>query len=729
MHLSALSPFALLAVLAASPVFAQLTFTPAGQATINDQAANSPVVFALAAVPKGNVDVYFEAPNFSFDKCKVTFTPANWNQPQTIQATPQPIFGDFNPKVEMKVKTSAKHAEDKGIDGKDIVYNLVRSAAAAGMCQVFADPHFYTFDQQKFDIHNDVLDCMNMVWSNNLIVQIKTVRHDANIALVREMAFRYNGAVVVFKADQACSRAVEQAVIDKAGIKIGVVGNPNTNGFSGTFTLSDGTIITATNSMVAAADGKWCMNVNIQVPCYFRKQDPQGLCGNFNGNPADDLLGPDKKTSFPLKPSKVWLPDASDLGKAWVCKPDANLFECPGKCTNFPKGDPVPDAKACSIAKGLQADTPAGYDTKSTLPGYDATPPAPPKPAPPPAIDPEIIKKAEELCNKIFAQDDCKDKFVSQDDFRKQCLTDAKVLQNLAAADGIKTKYMEALDGYTKPIGQDPKHPRNKEAFDCRKKLGLGMNECLNNCSGDKQGACIAGGCKCKDGFSGDDCSTVLPPAVAVAAAIKDPGPAAKCDGGDLDNYDGFNPVSYDKCWTITGDPGIFDDDSDVKKTANTDTKIKVCSDRAAKQTGTYCIFMDGKMGAHLNCTGDDSANDNKYGSTCVAGYSDNGACYPKSASEPTGVGKCAAKSKGFDDAKKFDTPPCDQFKSVTIPANEKRFFCIGAKGMHLLQCPENVIKLCDAGCVGKFENLGKPGEKPCGKAACAKGAKKDGYT
>jgi hypothetical protein len=154
-----------------------------------------------------------------------------------------------------------------------------------------------------------------------------------------------------------------------------------------------------------------------------------------------------------------------------------------------------------------------------------------------------------------------------------------------------------------------------------------------------------------------------------------------------------------------------------AKKVTKTD--VKVCADRGA---GRYCIYIDGQKGSHLNCTGDDTANDNKYGNICTAGYTDEGSCWPKAVADIPGVGKCQPKG-AYVDAKKFDTQPCAHasFAKVTIPAGEKRFFCIGLKGSHLLQCPDNIIKKCDSGtCVSKYENMGKPDEKPCGKAACS---------
>jgi len=288
---------------------------------------------------------------------------------------------------------------------------------------------------------------------------------------------------------------------------------------------------------------------------------------------------------------------------------------------------------------------------------------------------------------------------------------------------------MSQLDAILKPMGLDPNNAHNKDAFACRKKLGLGTNECLNACTGAANGVCLATGCKCTAGFSGDDCSVPLPPPVAVAAAAPKAlaavvpavvAPVAvaagNCpDGSELDFYDKkYKPVSYDQCCVITGDDGIFDDDGDAK--AVTTSTIKVCEDRAAP--GKYCLFNAAKQSYNVQCTGDNTANDNVISDICKQGYNDNSPCVPAVATAPCGLARCARTTTDYkaDVAATYEKAPCDGFPDVKIPAGEKRFFCIGLKGQHLLQCPDNIIKKCQTGCMSKFEMTGKA----CGKAACA---------
>jgi len=321
------------------------------------------------------------------------------------------------------------------------------------------------------------------------------------------------------------------------------------------------------------------------------------------------------------------------------------------------------------------------------------------------------------LCKSVFTPDsDCKDAFVPQDDYLKHCLADAASTQSLDFTDSIKNSYMTQLDTITKPIGQDPKQANNRKAFDCRKKLGLGQNECLNGCTGPANGACLASGCKCTDAWTGDDCST----AKATGAAAPTTQPGANCpDDADISDYDAsFHPVSYDGCCVITGDPGIFDNSDAVLVTKSS---VCVCDDRAP---GLYCVNVPGSPGAYVNCTGI-PAGDNIFNTNCSAGYSiGKGTCYPKDNTNPTGPAKCSSSTAPSPVAAQFEKLPCD---SATIqpvvakaPANEFRFFCVGVNGDHLLKCPGNTITKCNKGCYGKFE---MDGTTPCGKAACAAGA------
>jgi len=189
----------------------------------------------------------------------------------------------------------------------------------------------------------------------------------------------------------------------------------------------------------------------------------------------------------------------------------------------------------------------------------------------------------------------------------------------------------------------------------------------------------------------------------------------------DMSNYaTGPTPYTWDGCHTVSGAAGVFDQDGDAQLVGNNATAIKVCKDRnpPAGQTTMYCMNCPVAVGAHMSCTGDDTANDNVYTTTCTSGYMVNTAmCNPLDATQPTGPGKCNTKAAAAATIAGFEKPPCDNFPN--FGANVKSFYCIGTSGCHLLMCPDNKITACSNGCYSKFDQ----NNAPCGKAACAAGS------
>jgi len=597
--------------------------------------------------------------------------------------------------------------------------------------------------------------CTSLVISANLVIQVGFVkltnvwpakgRADL-VYVIRRMAFAYNGNVFYVYANDACQSSNPNAM-EAAGIKPNITGMANQKNYTGTFVLSDGTTITFSNSM-AAYDKDYAMDINIGLPPHYMGGTViKGACGDYDGNRTNDFIGADG-VYHPVKPPTVWLADANDMGNSWHCNDTLNLFTCGSKCSGIPKPNTVPASSICKFVPPPPVTTTAVVNAYKTATTQAALPTG----APPVPCYTNMTAAAEAACNVNFKPDPtCRDLFLPQEGILKTCVSDADTMAqsmcSLAVVDSMKSAYLTQLAGITAPIIQEPTHPLYQSAISCRKAQGLGDNDCPANCGGPTQGTCSSHGCTCQPAWLGVDClapnpmannlanggatktgavlqgspststtstTTAAPAPAPTGSVVPAPWASFSCDD---DQYPGQHPYSNDNCHALTGDPGIFDDYADQMGKNN--SAVKVCKDRNLPPGGVtqYCMQHNGVIGAHMNCTGDDTAQDNVFSPTCSAGYrTGTAACYPTDPNTPLGPGSCKDKDKPSPQLSQFELSPCDYFPNF---ANTRSFYCIGISGRHLLMCPDNFITECSNGCYSMMD-----GKLQCGRAACAAGSK-----
>jgi len=162
--------------------------------------------------------------------------------------------------------------------------------------------------------------------------------------------------------------------------------------------------------------------------------------------------------------------------------------------------------------------------------------------------------------------------------------------------------------------------------------------------------------------------------------------------------------------------------------TGTNNSAVKVCKDRTLTSntpTTIFCMQHSNLIGAHMNCTGDDSARDNVFSTNCTSGISiGTASCVPSSLIVPTSPGSCHGQISTSSPLPKappylseLEKAPCDYFPSY---AKTRSFYCIGINGNHLLMCPDNFITVCSKGC---YSYLSWEFSTQIGKAACGAGS------
>lgn len=116
-----------------------LALTGSTPITIDDTLGPQAVPFALSSKPSGPVSVTFTASGLTFDKCTLSFTPDDWNIPQTVNVTPVLVAssGTVNVNIQSRV-TSGSGACGTG---KTELFPVVRKVSSLLTCLSTGDPH------------------------------------------------------------------------------------------------------------------------------------------------------------------------------------------------------------------------------------------------------------------------------------------------------------------------------------------------------------------------------------------------------------------------------------------------------------------------------------------------------------------------------------------------------------------------------------------------------------
>lgn len=190
---------------------------------------------------------------------------------------------------------------------------------AGASCQVEGVSHTITFDGLRFDVQAPGV--FSLVESDALSVQLNSGPlgiEGRTIYVAIGVALRYGTTVLVYDTVHGLVMSG-----DGQGVIVQQSGVGGEVGYSAHVLLADGSGLKVTVVGVTAAGPGW-LNIEVDEPGTTRAE-VRGLCGNFDGNNANDNVAPDGQ-AVPLTAPVISLPNGTDLALTWVPDDAANLF-------------------------------------------------------------------------------------------------------------------------------------------------------------------------------------------------------------------------------------------------------------------------------------------------------------------------------------------------------------------------------------------------------------------
>lgn len=228
----------------------------------------------------------------------------------------------------------------------------------------FGDPHFTTLDGQNFTFNGLGEYTMLVHKEGNLTVQARTVQgsnaagQPIQATVIAATAIFFNVFIpdtssiltgileVGLSTDKSELTFLVNKNVDRSSDTNSATDTKETDLFGGavSYAVRNGEFVIFVNYLGSAfyfrAAAKQ-LQVSYSIDSSFQNQ-VEGLLGNFNDNPADDLLS--KGATTPLDPQKATPQDVFTFGESWRIKCDSSYFTYPmGKvCADFQNPNFVP---------------------------------------------------------------------------------------------------------------------------------------------------------------------------------------------------------------------------------------------------------------------------------------------------------------------------------------------------------------------------------------------------
>lgn len=248
----------------------------------------------LSAAPSGPVTVALAASGFALDKCTLSFTAANWNADQTVQLS---LITAYFGTSSLNAKYIGGAANPLSGAVQSIPISISNSVGAS--CTVFSLMHVYTFDNLKYDYERGGVT-VTLFKAANFIIQITTRPMPGSTVVdwVAALALDYYGTI--YMVDPRLASPLVRKSASSAGVNTLISGVYTTI----QFVLADGATLTLQLQGVGDATRGQIVNAQLNVPSTYHGRT-SALCGNFNGNPNDDLMKPDGTLAALAAPT-VW---------------------------------------------------------------------------------------------------------------------------------------------------------------------------------------------------------------------------------------------------------------------------------------------------------------------------------------------------------------------------------------------------------------------------------------
>ncbi|XP_026935335.1 LOW QUALITY PROTEIN: IgGFc-binding protein [Sagmatias obliquidens] len=190
-------------------------------------------------------------------------------------------------------------------------------ADSAATCRAQGDPHYTTFDGRRYDMMGTCLYSMAELCSDDQTLPAFSVetknehRGSRSVSYVGLVTVRaYNHAVSLARGEVGFARIDSQRSRLPASLAEGRL-RVYQSGTRAMVELDFGLVVTY----------DWDAQLALSLPVHFQGQ-VCGLCGNYNGDPTDDFLTPDREQA----------PDAVEFASSW--KLDDEDYLCEDGCQN-----------------------------------------------------------------------------------------------------------------------------------------------------------------------------------------------------------------------------------------------------------------------------------------------------------------------------------------------------------------------------------------------------------
>jgi len=442
---------------------------------------------SLLNAPSQDTILSISSDCFQASVCTLTFTPQNWNLPQTLNLFPEASFTGQCCPLTLTIVSG-----DSVYIGTNRTTNVCHERGSPSLASSWGDPHFRTFDGLRHDFF-DVGDFyVAREKSGEFVLQ---ARQDACA-----------GASCNYAAAVRFRSTVLYVFLTKSGVpSMQVVGNPAADGV----TISDqGTSFTFNTPPGIKAFirvGKWeernvyYLGISVEAPYSYREK-LLGLFGFFDGDQSNDFMLPDGTIS----------PTPGPFHQSWRVGASENLFlnasaSIPPLLANNDITFSLDRAK-CSPSDPEEGDITPDLEPSTESPLSNETVPFDGNYTEITCAfsDPTLEAQAKADCDPPFNSTQalcCAALGISPDSYYASCLCDYKLAEGNDFVQGNVNGFYDAC----------------REAAE---NAGTTCDVCESDCNG--KGTCSSGTCICDPGVQGNSCNEdwTVPPEVLEVSPI-----------------------------------------------------------------------------------------------------------------------------------------------------------------------------------------------------------------